>query len=344
MKQVAETHDTLIRLEGLTKVFYAEQGDVVALRDINLSIYRGEIFGVIGQSGAGKSTLVRCINLLEMPTSGRVVVDGKDMTALSPRELYQMRHSIGMIFQSFNLLMQRSALENICFPLRIAGVSKAEARARAMELLNLVGLADRADAYPAQLSGGQKQRVAIARALAPNPAVLLCDEATSALDPATTGSILSLLKEINRSFGITIVIITHEMSVVEEICHRVAILENNEVHEVGNVDDVFMSPQSAAARRLIVPRVAGWETFGTGRKIRITYDGTQVDRPIVASMVLECGAPVNIISANTRVINGRTFGHMIIQLPDSDVASSRMEAYLQRAGIVYREEDAAHVV
>ena len=343
MSATDTTYDNIIEIENLDKIFYAEQGAVTALHGINLSVRRGEIFGVIGQSGAGKSTLVRCINLLERPTRGRVVVDGEDMTALTPKELLHRRQSIGMIFQGFNLLMQRNALENICFPLRIAGVSASAARERAMELLEVVGLADRADAYPVQLSGGQKQRVAIARALAPNPQVLLCDEATSALDPATTGAILALLKEINQTFGITIVIITHEMSVVEKICHRVAILEDNTVHEIGRVEDVFLNPESAAARKLINPRTSSQEVFGEGRILRLSFDGRQVDRPIVAGMVLDCGAPVNILSADTRTIDGCTFGQMLIQLPDNDSAARRMERYLQEVGISYSEEDSLYV-
>ena len=243
--------EPIIELRGLYKTFGTGDGEVRALSDINITVDAGDIFGIIGLSGAGKSTLVRCINLLERPTRGEVIVNGQSMTALSDRELRRARQSISMIFQSFNLLMQRTALENICFPMELAGVRREDARARARELLEVVDLPDKADAYPVQLSGGQKQRVAIARALASDPRVLLCDEATSALDPKTTRSILALLQELNRKLGVTVVVITHEMRVVEQICNRVAILERGVVQETGLVSDVFNNPQSAAARVLL---------------------------------------------------------------------------------------------
>ena len=225
----------IIQIQHLNKTFGTGPTAVHALEDINLEIEAGEIFGIIGLSGAGKSTLVRCMNLLERPTTGSVLVDGKDLTKLRDKQLRQARQDISMIFQSFNLLMQRTALDNICFPLEIAGVQPAQAKKRAMELLETVGLPDKANSYPAQLSGGQKQRVAIARALASDPKVLLCDEATSALDPTTTRSILRLIQDINRRMGITAVIITHEMAVVEEICSHVAILERGRMVETGTV-------------------------------------------------------------------------------------------------------------
>ena len=212
----------MIELRQLSKTFPTSEGSFDALKDVNLTISDGDIFGVVGMSGAGKSTLVRCINLLERPSSGQVLIDGQDMTALAPKQLRQMRRSIGMIFQQFNLLMQRTCLKNICFPMEIAGMDTAQARQKGMQLLEIVGLPDKAGAYPVQLSGGQKQRIAIARALASDPKVLLCDEATSALDPTTTRSILRLIQDINRRMGITVVIITHEMAVVEEICSHVA--------------------------------------------------------------------------------------------------------------------------
>ena len=241
----------IIEIKNLTKIFSGSSGEVTALKHVNLSIRRGEIFGIIGLSGAGKSTLVRCINLLEQPTEGQIFIDGVDLTSLDARHLRQERQQIGMIFQSFNLLMQRTALQNVCFPLELVGTPKERARKRAMELLDIVGLSDRAGSYPTQLSGGQKQRVAIARALASNPKVLLCDEATSALDPATTQSILELLRDINRNLSITVVLITHEMRVIQEICHRVAILAQSQVEEIGEVEDIFLNPKSEAARRLI---------------------------------------------------------------------------------------------
>ena len=245
--------DVIVRIQGLNKTFRGRAGTVVALNGLDLDIYRGEIFGIIGLSGAGKSTLVRCINFLEKPTEGTVTVDGQELGKLSKKQLLEARRSMGMIFQQFNLLQQRTALQNICFPLEIAGTSKADAEKRARELLEIVGLSDRADNYPSQLSGGQQQRVAIARALATNPKILLCDEATSALDPTTTRSILALLKEINKTLGITIIVITHEMAVIEEICQRVAIIDSSRIAEVGTVDEVFTRPKSAMAKQLIYP-------------------------------------------------------------------------------------------
>ena len=243
----------MIELKHLGEIYSSASGSVEALKDVNLTIADGEIFGIIGLSGAGKSTLVRCINLLERPTSGEVLVDGQNIMALSQKELLQVRRQIGMIFQGFNLLMQRTCLKNVCFPMELVGVKKAEAEERARQLLELVGLPDKADAYPAQLSGGQQQRVAIARALATDPKVLLCDEATSALDPNTTRQILELIRDINKKLGITVVIITHQMSVVKEICSHVAILDGGVVAESGMVGTVFAAPKSAAGRRLVFP-------------------------------------------------------------------------------------------
>ena len=268
-----ERENPIIRFRGLGKTFHTKNGEVTALRGIEFDIHAGEIFGIIGMSGAGKSTLVRCINFLERPTEGTVIFDGKDLGSLRPKELRQTRRSMGMIFQQFNLLMQKTAFDNVCFPMQIAGVPKAEAHARAAELLRVVGLEERAQSYPAQLSGGQKQRVAIARALATNPKVLLCDEATSALDPTTTTSILALLKDINQRMGITIVVITHEMSVVEEICSRVAIIDDSRIAEIGKIEDIFASPKSDAARRLVFHDTKSVEHFTGKRCIRIVFDG-----------------------------------------------------------------------
>ena len=303
----------MIAIRGLTKTFGTGADAVTALRNIDLSVRAGEIFGIIGLSGAGKSTLVRCMNYLEHPTEGSVTVDGKKLGALNKKELLNARRGIGMIFQQFNLLMQKTALDNICFPLEIAGVSRKDAIDRARELLKLVDLEDREKAYPAQLSGGQKQRVAIARALAPSPKVLLCDEATSALDPTTTRSILSLLKEINRTLGITIVVITHEMSVIEEICDRVAIIDHSQIAEV----------------------------LGE-RCLRIIFDGTQTSSPVICDMVLECGAPVNILFADTKTIEGKMHGYTLIQLPENRELGDKMKKYLDLHGVQYLEE-AYHV-
>ncbi|MDO4541650.1 MAG: ATP-binding cassette domain-containing protein [Bacillota bacterium] len=329
----------IIKIENLNKTFQSKQSTVVALDDINITIEAGEIFGIIGLSGAGKSTLVRCINYLERPTAGRVMFDGHDLGALSSKELLQVRRSMSMIFQQFNLLMQKTALQNICFPMNISGVNKDEAKKRALELLDIVGLADKANAYPAQLSGGQKQRVAIARALATNPKVLLCDEATSALDPTTTRSILDLLKDINKTLGITIVIITHEMSVIEEVCQRVAIIDSSHVVEIGKVADVFLEPKSDMAKQLIFPGAKKVEPFVGGRTLRLVFDGDTFIEPVIGNMVLECGAPVNILFADIEKVEGKTFGQMLIELPENETMVKRIYSYLRVKKIHFEEEN-----
>ena len=332
--------EPIIEIRGLRKTFGQGEAAVTALDGIDLSIEKGEIYGIIGLSGAGKSTLVRCMNLLETPTEGTVRVDGQEITTLSPKELRKARQSITMIFQGFNLLMQRSALDNICFPLELSGTPRKEAIARARELLKVVGLEDREGAYPAQLSGGQKQRVAIARALATNPKVLLCDEATSALDPTTTQSILALLQELNRSLGVTVVIITHEMKVVEQICGRVAILAESHVVEEGKVSEVFRHPKTTAARQLLMPgSETARETLAQGRAYRITFDGSTAEQPVVSGMVLSCGEPVNILFADMKNIEGKTYGQMLLQLPENEGAAARMLAYLESQRITYTEEE-----
>ena len=332
--------EPIIEIRGLRKTFGQGEAAVTALDGIDLSIEKGEIFGIIGLSGAGKSTLVRCMNLLETPTEGTVRVDGQDITALSPKELRKARQSITMIFQGFNLLMQRSALDNICFPLELSGTPRKEAVARAKALLKVVGLEGREGAYPAQLSGGQKQRVAIARALATNPKVLLCDEATSALDPTTTQSILALLQELNRTLGVTVVIITHEMKVVEQICGRVAILAESHVVEEGKVSEVFRHPKTAAARQLLMPgSETARKTLAHGRAYRITFDGSTAEQPVVSGMVLSCGEPVNILFADMKNIEGKTYGQMLLQLPENEGAAARMLAYLESQHITYTEEE-----
>ena len=332
--------EPIIEIRGLRKTFGQGEAAVTALDGIDLSIEKGEIYGIIGLSGAGKSTLVRCMNLLEKPTEGTVRVDGQDITTLSPAQLRKARQSITMIFQGFNLLMQRSALDNICFPLELSGTPRKEAVARARELLKVVGLEGREGAYPAQLSGGQKQRVAIARALATNPKVLLCDEATSALDPTTTQSILALLQELNRTLGVTVVIITHEMKVVEQICGRVAILAESHVVEEGKVSEVFRHPKTAAARQLLMPgSETARETLAHGRAYRITFDGSTAEQPVVSGMVLSCGEPVNILFADMKNIEGKTYGQMLLQLPENEGAAARMLAYLESQHITYTEEE-----
>ncbi len=339
------TEEPIIQLKGLNKTFGSGEGQVVALDGIDLSIYPGEIFGVIGLSGAGKSTLVRCMNLLERPTRGEVIVDGQSLTTLSEKELRMARRSIGMIFQGFNLLMQRTALDNVCFPLELMGKSRREARKKAREMLATVGLADREKAYPAQLSGGQKQRVAIARALATDPKVLLCDEATSALDPTTTLSILELLKELNTRLGVTVVVITHEMKVIEKICSRVAILAHSHIVEMGAVEEIFRHPKTMEARTLIYPasvEETGESYPGGGRFLRLIFDGQATVRPVVTEMVLACGAPVNIAYADTKLIDGKMYGQILLELPGDRVTVGKMLSFLNDAGVKYEEEEETH--
>ena len=320
--------EAIIQIQDLEKRFRSKNTEVYALQGINLTIRKGDIFGIIGKSGAGKSTLVRCINMLERPTGGSVMFEGRDMCRLGSRDLQIARRSMGMIFQQFNLLMQRTAEENICFPLELAGVKKDAARERARELLELVNLSDRAQSYPSQLSGGQKQRVAIARALATNPKILLCDEATSALDPATTESILSLIKDINRRLGITAIIITHEMSVIEKICNQVAIISHGRIAETGSVEEVFFHPQTEEARQLVMPH---------SRLYRIIFNGRSSFEPVISNLVLECGAPVNIMFADTRDIGGTAFGQMVLQLPDNEEVVRRILAYADSKGLMLEE-------
>lgn len=330
--------EPIIRLEGLGKQFATSNGTVTALDDINLDIYPGEIFGIIGLSGAGKSTLVRCINYLEVPTSGKVIFEGQNLSAMKESQKRMARRSMGMIFQQFNLLAQRNVLQNVCFPMEIAGISKADARKRAKELLAMVGLEERAKAYPAQLSGGQKQRVAIARAMATNPKVLLCDEATSALDPNTTKSILDLLRQINRDLGVTVIVITHEMSVIESICDRVAIIDHSHIAEAGKVSDIFSGPKSEIGRQLILGDAAGQRaTFGNSRQIRIIFDGRESSEPVIANMILACKVPVNIMHADTRDIGGKAMGQMLIQLPEDETDANRIRNYLKTVQVAFEE-------
>ena len=328
----------MIEIKGLNKVFETDYGPLHVLNDINLTINDGEIFGIIGLSGAGKSTLVRCINQLERPTSGQVIIDGKDMTALSQSELLQERRSIGMIFQSFNLLEQRNVLRNVTFPLEISGVKKEDAVARAKELIDMVGLTDRINSYPSQLSGGQKQRVAIARAMATRPKYLLCDEATSALDTATTQSILNILKDINEKTGVTVIVITHEMKVIDQICGRVAVIDNSKIVEIGDVSDVFTSPKSEIARSLILPQAKAMDSISDGRRLRIVFNGEASSRPIISNMILECQVSVNILFADTKDIEGKVYGHMIIEIPDDGRQEDRVCSYLKSYNLSFTKE------
>ena len=331
----------MIEIKHLSKTFGVSGGTVDALKDITLTIPDGEIYGIIGMSGAGKSTLVRCINMLERPTSGEVLIDGKSMTELSQRELREKRRDITMIFQGFNLLMQRNCLKNVCFPLELAGVKKAEAEKRAAELLELVGLGDKFKSYPAQLSGGQQQRVAIARALATHPEILLCDEATSALDPQTTQSILSLIRDIHDRLGITVIIITHQMSVVEQICTRVAILDGGEVAEEGTVSDVFSSPKSEAAKRLVYPE--GYQnpvmSGEDGAVIRVVFNGANAtETPLIAKMAIEENIAASILSASTRSIGDKAYGNMLLGISGGGEQTQRALDYLGSIPDIFVEE------
>ncbi len=322
----------MIRIQDVTKSFEVRGEKLEALKGISLTIQPGEIFGIIGISGAGKSTLIRCINLLERPTAGSIWIDGQEVTVLPSKELRMTRHKVGMIFQQFNLLMQSTVEKNVLFPLEITRTSPDKAEKRVKELLHLVGLTDKAKAYPAQLSGGQKQRVAIARALSASPKVLLCDEATSALDPMTTDSILELLKQINQQLGITIVVITHEMHVIRKICQRVAIIDNGLIAEEGKVSEIFTNPKTQAAKRLF--QVALPADVPQGKPmLRLVFDGSKLYEPVVAGMILACGVPVSILSAEIRTIGQNQFGQLTIALPDDVEAEIRARNYLKEQGI-----------
>ena len=336
-----------IEVRHLYKKFEQKGVTVEALSDINLTVEQGDIYGIIGMSGAGKSTLVRCLNFLEKPTEGQVLIEGQELGALTEKELRGQRSDIAMIFQNFNLLMQKSVLDNVCFPMQIQGKKKKEARESARELLKTVGLSEKEKAYPAQLSGGQRQRVAIARALASDPKILLCDEATSALDPQTTASILSLLKEINEKLGITIVIITHQMSVIREICSHVAINEHGVLVEDGLVEDIFSHPKSKAAKELILRDQPGnnnaplagavQERMQGDKKIRIVFSENSAFEPVIANMILQFKTPVNILRADTKNVGGVAKGEMILGLPEDRHLQVDIEEYLKEKGLAVEE-------
>ena len=331
----------MIEIKNLSKTFETADSSLDALKNVSLTINDGDIYGIIGMSGAGKSTLVRCINMLERPTEGQILIDGVDMGSLSSKQLRDARRNITMIFQGFNLLMQRNCLKNICFPLELEGMKKEDAKKRALELLEIVGLPDKAKAYPAQLSGGQQQRIAIARALATNPKVLLCDEATSALDPNTTHSILNLIRDINKKLGITVIIITHQMSVVEETCNRVAILDNGTVVEQGEVSTVFAHPQSAAAKRLVFPDASD-EIFAPAsdeHRIRVVFNGAfATNTPLITKMAMDEGIAANILAASTRCIGDKVYGNMLLGIPGGDNELERASKYLQSMPDILVEE------
>lgn len=360
LEEQDKEQNPIIQLKGLGKQFKTSNGLVTALDDIHLEINPGEIFGIIGLSGAGKSTLVRCINYLEVPTSGTVIFEGvslagkddkpslaeklfrflsggSDQAKKNSEDIRRARRSMGMIFQQFNLLAQRNVLQNVCFPLELIGTNRKEAQKRAEKLLKMVGLEDRMKAYPAQLSGGQKQRVAIARAMATNPKVLLCDEATSALDPNTTKQILGLLKQINREMGVTVIVITHEMSVIEAICDRVAIIDQSHIAEVGKVSDIFSNPKTPIGRQLILGDAAKKVALGTERQLRIIFDGRESSEPVISNLVLACKVPINIMHAETKDVGGKAMGHMLIQIPEDETEANRVINYLKTVKVAFEE-------
>lgn len=333
--------ENVYELSHVSKTYKSEGKAVDALKDISLSIEEGEIFGIIGMSGAGKSTLVRTLNRLEKINAGTVTFYGNDLAKLKRSELRKVRRSISMIFQGFNLLQQRTVIENVEQPLRIAGLRRKERREIAREMLRFVGLEEKEDVYPARLSGGQKQRVAIARALAADPKVLLCDEATSALDPKITGEILELLKKINQEKKLTIVIITHEMAVVEKICDRVAIIDDGNLAEIGKVSDVFSKPTSKAAKKLVYPTNPFDASDTEGRLIRVVFDGTSANRPFISDLVEETGKKVNILSANTKSVGGISYGQMVLELPKEAKDQEIVIDFFQKNGLTVSEVEQA---
>lgn len=329
----------VFELQNVNKTYVNDGREFEALKNVSLEVGEGEIFGIIGMSGAGKSTLVRTLNRLENVSKGRVIFYDKDLAELKPAELRKVRHSISMIFQGFNLLNQRTVIQNVEQSMRIQGVLRAERKKKALEMLEIVGLAEKANEFPARLSGGQKQRVAIARALAVDPKVLLCDEATSALDPKITGEILDLLKKINEERNLTIVIITHEMSVVEKICDKVAIIDDGELVEVGDVKEVFSNPQSKAAKKLVFPSNPFDPSEDGGQLIRIVFDGTQSNVPFIANLVEQTGIKVNILSANTRSVGGIGYGQMILELPSDSKDRRTVIDFFRKNGLSVSEVD-----
>ena len=328
----------MIEIKNLSKIYKIKDEEIIALKDINLNISDGEVFGIIGLSGAGKSTLVRTINLLEQPTSGEVLVDNKNLLLLNKKELRIVRREIGMIFQSFNLYDQRNVLDNVAFPLELLKIKKKEREKIAKEMIHLVGLDNREKSYPSMLSGGEKQRVAIARALTTNPKYLLCDEITSALDPDSTNAVLTLLKEINEKLKVTIIVITHEMKVIEKICDRVAIINNSKIEELGKVSDIFTHPKSDIGRKLVLPESSKIDFTTKGEKIRLIFDGTNTKDAVISELILACQAPINILYADTKILEGATFGHMIIELPNDERLKEKIFSWLDNNGQEYRKE------
>lgn len=325
----------MIEISNVSKIYETRQGAFTALNNVSLTIENGDVFGIIGLSGAGKSTLVRCINLLEKPSSGSIIIGGEDLTTADKAKLRTMRRKVSMIFQQFNLLQQRTVLKNV----ELAGEIDKNPRRRekAIELLTTVGLKDKLDSYPSELSGGQQQRVAIARALMTDPEVLLCDEATSALDPETTKSILALLKDLNRKLGLTIVIISHQMSVIEAICNKVAIIDNAEIVEEGELQNVFLSPKMPITKRLVYSGRVNAAVRGE-KLVKLLFDGT-TDQPVITHIIQECNILLSVFYAETKVINDVTYGQIIFRLPYYDEDIEKLRAYLDEKGVAYEEVD-----
>lgn len=351
----------MIKLSDIEKTYHGARGSVVALKGIDLHVKKGEIFGVIGLSGAGKSTLIRCINMLEKPTQGKVVVDGQDLTAMNDNQLRQARKNIGMIFQHFNLLSSATVYDNVAFPLKLSGMSKADIENKVEPLLELVGLSDKRGMYPSQLSGGQKQRVGIARALANDPKVLLCDEATSALDPQTTKSILELIHDINQKLQLTVVLITHEMQVIKEICDKVAVIENGVIAEQGSVLDVFTNPQQPITREFIkaiinyeLPEILRQVVIldnpvkGSNLLVRLSFIGDSAGEPVISSLIKRYNVDTNIIYGNVDQIKQTSYGILILEITGGDAAVQESLKYLRERnlgieviGYVARDDNAA---
>ncbi|KOP72043.1 methionine ABC transporter ATP-binding protein [Cytobacillus solani] len=337
----------MIEFQNLKKVYTSGGQQVAALNGIDLTINKGEIFGVIGFSGAGKSSLIRCVNWLEQPTSGRVIVDGYDLTALSAKEIREVKRNIGMVFQHFNLLNSKTVFANVAIPLILAKVPKEEMKKRVNELLEFVGLSDKANNYPDQLSGGQKQRIGIARALATKPSILLCDEATSALDPQTTSSILELLKKINREYNITILIITHEMAVIREICDRVAVIEAGKIIEEGTVFNVFSSPKTETARNFVssvmndqIPdsiKEIVEKNEGLQKIFRINFIGNSAGQPLLSQLAKKFDIHINVLFGNITELQGTPFGNLIVEFQGAESEINRALMFISQEKVTVKE-------
>lgn len=333
----------MIRLEHIYKRFETKGRPVhTALSDVNLQIDRGSIYGIIGRSGAGKSTLIRLLNLLERPSSGKVYLNGEDISAFKGAELRQLRHRIGMVFQHFNLLSSRTVLDNVCLPLRLVGVPKKEREARAMELLEIVGLTEHTHKYPAQLSGGQKQRVGIARSLANNPELLLCDEATSALDPETTQAILDLLMDINQRLGITIVLITHSMDVIRSVCDKVAVLDHGHLVEEGEVIDVFLHPQHETTQSLLHESsgvdAEAWKRLvadSGARVLRLSYRGETTAQPLISRMATELDTQISILQGTVGQLKDIAYGQLVVSIDGDADKQKRVTEFLKDNNVAY---------